>query len=224
MKTFSLLLFVLLIVNVQPDKKVEKEVAYKGQQVVADLDFASDIEVKTWKNPAIKIVASVKIEDEKYKDMYELKVNSNNSKIEICSNSAELIDAYHDEFGQRNDLKQEINYTLFVPEGVKMELSSITGSLNSEFLQGDFKLDLVVGDVNIEKFKGNLELDAVTGKIKLPVKNSSYKVKTVMGNIYNNDSGATKKKGFVGQEMFKDLQNSQSQLTLSTVTGDVYLN
>ncbi|WP_156879176.1 DUF4097 family beta strand repeat-containing protein [Salinimicrobium xinjiangense] len=224
MKTLSLLLFVLLIVNVQPEKKLEKEVAYKGQQVIADLDFASDIELKTWKKSAIKIVASVKMEDEKYKELYELKLNSSDSNIEICSNSVELIEAYHDEFGKRNDLKQEINYTLFVPEGVEMELSSITGSLTSEFLQGNIRIDLVVGDVNIEKFKGNLELKSVTGKIDLPVKDSSYKAKTVMGNIHGYDPAAARKKGLVGQEVTKDLQDSENQLSLSTVTGDIYLN
>lgn len=224
MKTLSLLLLVLIIVNVQPEKKVEKEVAYKGQQVVADLDFASDIKVKTWKKLAVKIVASVKMEDEKYKDMYELKMNSNDSKIEICSNTGDLLEAYHDEFGRRNDLKQEINYTLFVPEGVEMELSSVTGSLTSKFLQGNIKIALVVGDVNIEKFKGQLDVESVTGKIKLPVKDSSYKAQTVMGNIHGNDPEAEKKKGFVGQEMIKELQNSQNQLTLSTITGDIYLH
>ncbi len=224
MKTLSLLLFVLLIVNVQPEKKLEKEVAYRGQQVVADLDFASNIGVKTWKRSAIKIVASVKVEDEKYRNMYELKVNSSDSSIEICSNSAELIEAYHDEFGQRNDLKQKINYILFVPEEVEMELSSVTGSLTSEFLQGNIRIDLVVGDVHIEKFEGNLELRSVTGKIDLPVHDSSYKAKTVMGNIHGNDPAAERKKGFVGQEVIKDLQDSKNRLTLNTVTGDIFLN
>lgn len=223
MKNLSLLLIVLFCLNVQAQKKVEKEVAYQGQQVVVDLDFASDIEMRSWKNPAIKVVASVKSEDEKYTDMYELEVNSGDSKIEIGSNSADLLQAYHDEFGQGNDLEQEINYILFVPEGVHLELSSITGSVTSEFLQGDIKIELVVGNVDIEKFKGNLDLNSVTGKIKLPVKDSSYKAKTVMGNIHGNDPAAETSKGFVGQEVVRDLKNSDNQLTLSTVTGDIYL-
>ena len=224
MKKLVLILFVFIGLNAQAQRNVEKEVAYNGQPVTVEFAFATDIEMKTWNRSAIRIEASVNTEDKKYTEQYELQVNSSDSKIEISSNMKELLEGYHVQFGQRNDLKQEIYYTLYVPKGVELELSSVTGSLTSEFLQGNFKLDLVVGNVNIEKFKGKLELNSVAGTIHLPVKNSSYKVKTVMGNIYNKDSGATKEKGFVGQEVFKELQNSQSQLSLSTVTGNIYLN
>ncbi|WP_324720823.1 hypothetical protein [Salinimicrobium sp. HB62] len=224
MKKLALTLIVLITLNAQAQRNVEKEVAYQGQPVTVEFAFASDIEMKTWNRSSIKIEALVDTEDKKYTEQYELQVNSSDSKIEISSNMKDLLEGYHVEFGERNELKQEIYYTLYVPKGVKLELSSVTGSMTSEFLQGDFKLDLVIGNVQIERFKGNLELNSVTGKISLPVKNSSYKVKTVMGNIYNNDSGATKEKGFVGQEVFKELHNSQSQLTLNSVTGDIYLN
>lgn len=225
MKNLSILLVLLISLNVQAQKKVEKEVSYGGQQVVVDLDFASDIEMKTWKKSAIKIVASVKTEEEKYTEMYELEVNSNDSRIEIGSNSKELFEAHKDENGGwNNDLDHEFNYTLFVPEGVELELSSITGNVTSESLQGDIKIELVVGNVDIRKFSGSLELSSVTGKINLPVKDSSYTAKTVMGNIHGNDPAAEKKKGFIGQEVIKDLSNARNQLTLSTVTGDIFLN
>lgn len=224
MKKLAIILFVFIGLTAQAQRKVEKEVAYKGQPVTVELAFASDIEMKTWNKSSIRIEASVDTEDQKYTDQYELQVNSSDSKIEISSNMKKLLKAYHDEFGQRNDLRQTINYTLFVPKGVDLELSSVTGSVASEFLHGDFKIDLVVGNIDIEKFEGNLELNSVTGKLKLPVKDSSYTAKTVMGDIHGNDPEAEKKKGFVGQEMNKELQTSTNKLTLSTVTGDIYLN
>ena len=224
MRTLSLLLLVFISLNLQAQKKVEKEVAYKGQPVTVELAFASDIEMRTWNKPSIRIEASVDTEDEKYTEQYELQINSSDSGIEISSNMKELIKAHHDQFGQHNDLKQKIYYTLLVPKGVELELSSVTGNLTSESLQGDFKIDLVVGNIDVKEFKGHLELTSVTGKINLPVKDSSYTAKTVMGNIHGNDPEAEKKKGFVGQEVIKDLQDSKNQLTLSTVTGDIYLN
>ena len=224
MKKLALILFVFLGLNAQAQRNVEKEVTYKGQPVTVEFAFASDIQLKTWNRSSVKIQASVNTEDRKYTEQYELQINSSDSKIEISSNMKELLKAYHDQYGQRNDLKQDIYYTLFIPKGVELELSSITGNVTSESLEGDFKIDLVVGNVDIKKFRGELELNSVTGKLNLPVKDSSYSAKTVMGNIHGNDPEAEKKKGFVGQEMIKELNNSGNKLTLSTVTGDIYLN
>ncbi len=224
MKRMSLILFVLIGLNVQAQKNIEKEVAYKGQPVSVELSFASDIEMNTWNKSFIKIEAIVDTEEKKYAEQYDLQVNSSDSGIKITSNMKDIIKDYHDEFGQRNDLKQEVRYTLFVPEGVALDLSSVTGNVTSESLHGDFKIDLVVGSIDIKKFKGSLNLNSVTGKLNLPVKDSSYSAKTVMGDIHGNDPDAEIKKGFVGQEMIKDLRNSENNLTLSTVTGDIYLN
>lgn len=223
MKKLSLILFVFIGLNVQAQKQLEKEVAYSGQQVEAELTFASDIQMKTWKKSAIKIVASVKTEDDKYTEMYELEVNSSDSKIEIGSNSKEIFEAHREEHSTWGvDLDHEFNYTLYVPEGVKLKLTSITGSVASEFLKGDFRIELVTGNVDIEKFKGNLDLNTVTGKLDLPVKDSSYSAKTVMGSIHG-DPGAERKKGFIGEEVIRELGNSENKLTLATVTGDIYL-
>lgn len=224
MKNLSFILFVFIGLNMQAQKQLEKEVAYQGQEVKIDLDFASDIEMKTWKKSAIKVVASVQTEDEKYTEMYELEVNSSDSHIEIGSNSKEIFETHreeHPDFG--NDLNHEFDYTLYVPEGVELNLRSITGSVASEFLQGDFKIDLVIGDIKIEEFKGNLDLKTVTGKLNLPVKDSSYSAKTVLGQI-NGDPTAERKNGIVGKEAMMDLRDTENRLTLATVTGDIYLN
>jgi DUF4097 and DUF4098 domain-containing protein YvlB len=224
MKKLALTLIVLIGLNAQAQRNVEKEVAYKGQPVTVEFAFASDIEMKTWNRSAIRIEASVDTEEKKYTEQYELQVNSSNSNIEISSNMKELLEGYNVQFGNRNELKQEIFYTLYVPKGVELELSSVTGSVASKSLKGDFKIDLVVGDVDIKKFEGTLDLNSVTGKLNLPVKNSSYSAKTVMGDIHGNDPAAEKKKGFIGQEMIKELQNSKNKVTLTTVTGNIYLN
>ncbi len=226
MKKLSLLVLTVFSLNVQAQKTLEKEVTYRDQSIEAELTFASAIEVKTWNKSAIKIEASVETEDKKYTEMYELEVKSNGSTIEISSNAKDLFEAYRDEHSRTySDLEHEFNYTLFVPENVKLELSSVTGSVSSEFLQGDIRIDLVTGNVDIEKFKGHLDLKSVTGKINLPVEDSSYSAKTVMGTIHGNpDPGAEKKVKFIGEEVFRDVKDSQNRLTLNTVTGDIYLN
>ena len=226
MKKLALILFVFVGLTAQAQRNVEKEVAYKDQPVQVDLAFASEIEMKTWNRQLIKIEASVQTEEEKYTEMYELEIKASDSKIIIGSNTKEIFEAHRKaSSGWYNDLEHEFNYTLFVPEGVKLELASITGSVTSQFLQGNIRMDLVTGNINIEKFKGELDLKSVTGKIDLPVKDSSYSAKTVMGSIHGNqDPKAERKSKFVGEEVNRDLQGSQNRLTLNTVTGDIYLN
>lgn len=226
MKKFSLLLLTVISLNVQAQKTLEKEIAYGQQIIAADLTFASAIEVKTWNKPAIKIEASIETEDKKYTEMYELEVKSNGATIEISSNAKDLFEAYREEHSSRySDLKHEFNYTLFVPEDVKLEVTSVTGSVFSEFLQGDIHIDLVTGNADIENFKGHLDLKSVTGKINLPVKDSSYSAKTVMGTIHgNSDPEAEKKIKFIGEEINRYLKDSRNRLILNTVTGDIYLN
>lgn len=225
MKKLALILFVILGFTAQAQRNLEKEVAFKDQSVEVDLAFASEIEMKTWNRQLIRIEASVQTEDEKYTEMYELEINASDSKIIIGSNTKEIFETHRKATsGWHNDLEHEFNYTLFVPEGVKLELSSVTGSVSSQFLQGDIRIDLVTGDINIEKFKGELDLKSVTGKIDLPVNGSSYSAKTVMGTIHGNeDPKAERKSKFVGEEVNRDLQDSQNRLTLNTVTGDIYL-
>lgn len=226
MKKLSLLLLVMIGLNVQAQKTVEKEIAYREQSVAADLTFASAIEIKTWNKSAIKIEASVETEDKKYTERYELEVKSNDSTIEISSNAKDLFEDYRDEHSRRySDLEHEFNYILYVPKDVKLKLSSVTGSVSSEFLQGDIRMDLVTGNADIKTFKGHLDLQSVTGKINLPVKDSSYSAKTVMGTIHGNpEPGAERKTKFVGEEVFRDLKSSRNRLTLKTVTGDIFLN
>lgn len=225
MKELALILFVFAALTAQAQRNVEKEVAYKDQPVEVDLAFASEIEMKTWNRKLIKIEATVQTEDEKYTEMYQLEINASDSKITIGSNTKEIFEAHRKaNSGWNNDLEHEFNYTLFIPEGVKLELSSVTGSVTSQFLEGDIKIDLVTGDINIEKFKGDLDLKSVTGKIDLPVKDSSYSAKTVMGSIHGNqDPQAERKSKFVGEEVNRDFEGSQNRLTLNTVTGDIYL-
>lgn len=216
-------LILLAGLNLQAQKKVEKEVHYEGQQLTVELNFASDIIVKTWDREAIKIIASVQTADPKYTERFELTVEESNSELQLGSNTQDLFESFKDEYGHEKNLNHEFNYTLYVPKNVQMNLKSITGNLDSEFLQGKINVDLVTGDIKIKKLQGSFDLHSVTGKIYLPVNDSSYSAKTVMGKIHG-DKNVEIKKGFIGQEVVMNFDNSKNNLNLSTVTGDIYLN
>ena len=133
------------------------------------------------------------------------------------------MDGKHNIMVNRNH-EFDFSYTIYVPKGVELELSSITGNLTSEFLKGDISIQLVTGDIDIKKFEGDLKLKTVTGKISLPANDTSFTAETVMGNIHAvPNAGLVKKDRFVGQEMVLDLADSKNRLSLNTVTGDINL-
>ena len=118
----------------------------------------------------------------------------------------------------------DLNYVIFVPENIQLEVSSIIGNVTSEYLKGDIEINLVTGNINIEEYEGNFDLSTVTGKISLPAKDTSFNATTVMGKIKAaDDLKAEKKDQFLGEEIALNLKGSKNRLKLKTVTGDIVL-
>ena len=224
MKNLTLTLILFMTIAVQAQKKLEKQTDYAGEHVKVELALASSIQVKTWDKSSVKVEASIATEDPKYVDQYELSLEKNSSTIEISTNSEALFKKNGDERLRIDRDKFEFDYVVYVPKEVQLELSSITGDLNSEYLEGDISIELVTGDLSIKKFKGDLNLETVTGKINLPAKDTSFEAKTVMGKIYTAaDPDLVTKDNFVGQEMSLKSETTTNRLRLNTVTGDIHL-
>ena len=225
MKNLIIALVLFSGLNLYAQQQIEKEVDYRGESVKLELDLASAIDVKTWDKPTIRVEASVETEDPKDTENFDLSIKRNGGSIEIASNSKEIfkVDGDHNVVINKND-DFDLNYTIYVPEGVELDLSSITGNVISEYLEGDISVELVTGNIEVKKFEGDLRLKTITGKINLPAKNTSYKAETVMGEIYvAADPNLITEKELIGQKMKLDLKGTKNMLSLSTVTGDIYL-
>lgn len=220
-----LVLMVFTVATLHAQKQVEKEVDYRGESVKIKIDLASDIEVKTWNKSSIRVEASISSEESKVNEEFDLITTRSGSALEIASNEMELFKMMENEDPHINrDNDFEAAYIIYVPEGVDLNLSSITGSLNSDYLNGKISIDLITGDINLKKAEGDLTLKTITGKIELPVKNTSFEAKTVMGEIYANaDLEVEKQEHFIGREMTLNIQSSKNHLSLNTITGNIYL-
>lgn len=229
MKNLIIAFIAITTFSIQAQKKVQKDTDYNGQEVNVEFPFASSIEIKTWDKASIKIEAEAKTEKKKYTDLFAVDIEKTASKIEISSNTKEIFKIHEKEEGilsnlHINDLDHKFTYILYVPKDIEMDLSSITGSINADFLQGKIQMDLVTGDINIKEFKGDLKLKTVTGEINMPIKNTSLEAKTLMGSIYGaEDPKFIKKDSFIGHEI-KMNSESGNYLTLDTVNGDIHLN
>jgi hypothetical protein len=225
MKKFILTIILFSGLAVQAQKKFQKEIKFQEQPVEVDLALASSITFKTWNNSSVKVDASILTEEPKDAEKYELEVKEEAGIIRIISNSEKIFkDKECEELVINRINEVDLNYVIFVPENIQLEVSSIIGNVTSEYLKGDIEINLVTGNINIEKFAGDLDLTTVTGKISLPAKDSSFNATTVMGKISAaDDLKAEKKDQFLGEEIALNLKGSKNHLNLKTVTGDIVL-
>lgn len=231
MKNVILLIVALLALNVHGQKKINKELAYQGEIVEAEFDFASSIEIVSWDKPSVKVEIEAWTEDEKYTELFTLNVREGNGRIEMSSTGKEVFKAYQrdHELSTRsirtNSIDHEFKYTLYVPKNVVLELSTINGNIHSEYVEGEITANLINGAIEIDRYKGNLRLESINGIIKLPGKDSSIKAKTITGSITTNPSLAVKHKDrFIGEEIELLRTNSSNSLDLHTVNGKIILN
>lgn len=231
MKQFIIALLFFTAVSLSAQKQVEKEINYEGQPVEMEFQFASSIEFISWDKPTIQVKAVVETEEEKYTDMFELNVKENSSKISISSNSRDIFQAHQKDEGKLNiavlyseGLEHNFDYKVYLPTDVKLNISSITGSIASDSFEGNIKAELVNGDIEIKKFKGDLDLKTINGKIELPSQNTSIAANTVIGHIHTKSNlKEFRKDKFVGEEVKLVSNDSDNHLKLHTINGDIFL-
>lgn len=232
MKNVLIILFVFASINIQAQKNIKKETAFNDQTIDVDLDFASSIEIITWDQPTIQVVAVVKTQDPKYTELFRVELKEEKHTVFITSNSKYVMKAYQKDqelpdIGviYTNGLDHEFNYQLMVPKNVKLNISSITGEIISDYVKGNIAIDLVNGNIKIKQFEGDLKLDTVNGRIELPGKDSSVIAKTVIGRIETTEELAFHhKENFIGEEVSLENENSQNSIQLNTVNGTIVLN
>ncbi len=229
MKNLIIAVIAFATLTLQAQKKIQKEINYKDQSVEMEFAFASGIEIKSWDKPTIRIEAIAETNDEKYTDMFELKLQKDASKIKVSSNSGDIFKAYQKEkeglaMLYDKSLDHEFKYILFLPKNVRLDISSITGSIASEFVQGNITAELISGDIDIKEYKGDLKLKTISGEINLNYMDSSLIAKTITGDIHtNNSQKLIRKNKLVGEEVSIQLGYTQNSLTLHTISGDIYL-
>lgn len=214
-------------------KTIEKNIEYKGQSIELEVQFASEIEVKTWNEAKIYLKADISTKDGKFLDLYSLDISETSSTITIEEDAKAIFEAFYEEWNKNNPDKKryyntgktyDFNYVLYVPKQAVFKVSSINGGLKSEVFEGDFTADLINGNINIKKYSGNLDLSTINGEIDLVVKNSSFVAETIHGNIYADENlrlNVTDK--YVGQKVEGRMENAANKLKLNTINGNMYL-
>ncbi|GMN10288.1 hypothetical protein MTsPCn9_12970 [Croceitalea sp. MTPC9] len=224
----------ITLTTITAQKVIEKNFSYKEQFIELDVNFARNIEVKTWDKNTVYFKADIYTEDPQFLDFYKLNLNEGAGKIDIEEEAEGVFKAYRKDCIQKNPNKKrncyntgdlvEFNYVLYVPKNAKFKVSSINGDLKSDVIEGNFMVDLINGNIDIKKYSGNLDLSTINGEIDLKISNTSLLAETIHGDIYASEElGLISEDKHVGQKIWSESSSAKNKLKLNTINGNMYL-
>lgn len=192
-------------------KVIDKNIEINGRKTEMKLDFAENIKVEAWNNSYIGFKATANIDDNRYNDFYDLKINEKPGLVEIVEDLD--FEGIKKKMGTKNlhDFNTEINYTIQIPKGQNFSVKSISGEIELIGCEGEMEVNSVSGFIDYsipEKHKAHIDLSTVTGDVYTNVKF---------------DNQASSEISWVGTNRELTLNGGNKDVELKTVSGNIYL-
>jgi len=150
------------------DQKFEKHFAVKGHPVVMIQNVADGrIEVKSWKNPEVVVLAS------QPSNKIGLDLEQADDRIDVTANIL-------DSSGTASDLTENIQLT--VPEETELQIKTQSGLIYVEQVLGDMKLESVAGDIHLKEVSGYIIVHTTGGSLICTQCAGKLDFNTISGN------------------------------------------
>ena len=196
-------------------KIVTEEVKVSGQnRLDLDFAFANDITFKTWDKAQVFVEVSVEINDGEDNDIFSLKSETTESTIyiEMDKDMWKKISKDRDKWNNCN-YTSEINYTVYLPENLKVRSETISGDYTFEYAGQEMDLKTISGAIDIS-VPERLGLD--------------FRVKTISGEVYSNieieyPNGKEGLRQIVGQKFKGRINKGGIESNFETISGNIYL-
>ena len=186
----SRLIFVLAALFTLPASAAEK----REEIVKYTLDFApgkmlsvharnGGITLKTWARDQVfvRAVKKAKASDEEgAEELLEtttIEIEETDSGIEIRTKRPD------NKWNLFKDWNISVNYTVTVPQNVRLDLDTVNGSISIPPTTGNVKSETVNGSIKINGTRGAIDVETVNGKINLTEIIGGIKAETVNGSI-----------------------------------------
>lgn len=169
--------------------------AEKREEIVEyTLDFApgkklsvharnGGITLKTWTSDQVfvRAVKKAKASDEEgAEELLEtttIEIEETDSGIEIRTKRPD------NKWNLFKDWNISVNYTITVPQNVRLDLETVNGSISIPSTTGNVKSETVNGSIKINGTRGAIDVETVNGKINLTEIIGGIKAETVNGSI-----------------------------------------
>src|ERR1700687_4877057 len=155
----------------------EKHFAVKTRPVVVIHNVASGgIEVKSWKNAEVDVVAS------QTSNKIGFDVEQAGDRIDVTANILDLV---------AQPLELEASLQLTVPEETELQLKTETGLIYVEQVMGDMTLESVAGDVHLKEVSGYIIVSTKAGSLVCTQCAGKLKFDSVSGSAQILQTGLT---------------------------------
>src|SRR6516164_763155 len=150
------------------DQKFEKHFTVKGHPVVMIQNVADGrIEVKSWKNPEVVVLAS------QPSNKIALDLEQADDRIDVTANVL-------DSSAATADLTENIQLT--VPEETELQIKTQSGLIYVEQVLGDMKLESVAGDIHLKEVSGYIIVHTTGGSLVCTQCAGKLDFNTISGN------------------------------------------
>lgn len=201
---------------------IEKSVpAGKSSQINIDFQFADQIIIKKWDKNEAYVKAIVNINDNEDNEKFSLTALETANGAELKSEIDDLdeigneVEVYRHGKIVRSDhcLDMEIDFEIFLPEGAKIRLETISG------------------DIEIIGFNNEIEVKTISGFIDVTIDSRSRNdilMETITGEYYSDldldrDKKSEWKNHWIGGELETTLNGGGPRIKLETISGNIYL-
>jgi len=117
-----------------------------------------------------------------------------------------------------------VDYSVRVPQGIHLEASCISSTLNVSGLEGSFKLKTISGNVELVKLSGPFKLSAVSGDITGSQLIGVLDLNTVSGRVHMTESGfPSADASTVSGDLLLQTPVSEGPYHFSSVSGSVHM-
>ncbi|HYL61099.1 MAG TPA: DUF4097 family beta strand repeat-containing protein [Candidatus Methylomirabilis sp.] len=149
--TAALFLYAASPAAATPAQRTERQFTVAGHPVVVIQNVASGrIEVKSWKNPQVDVVAT------QPSNKIGFDIEQVGDRVDVTAN---VLDA------AAQPLELEADLQLTVPEQTELQLKTETGLIYVEQVTGDMKLESYAGDVHLKEVSGYIIVKTTGGSL-----------------------------------------------------------
>ena len=196
-----------------------------GQKAILDLKFAENIKVENWNKKEVYIKAEVNINNNTLNKAHTMEISETDAAVKVITGFDEALirsskgnhcsetegKQSHFSGGEGYSICSHINYTIFLPANVDLELETISGNITISSRTGSVKAKSISGFVDLSS-PGNKKAD--------------FYLKSITGEVYTDldiEIANRQENPIVGYELKGKLNGGGEVISLESISGNVYV-